>query len=56
MTLISQAANVSTFGALWALQYLVLDRALFGRRSRRRVGTGVDGLEKPELMELEDAA
>jgi putative flippase GtrA len=58
VTLISQAANVSTFGALWALQYVLLDRALFGRRSRRQAGTAVDfeELPAPELMELEDAA
>jgi hypothetical protein len=58
VTLVSQAANVSTFGALWALQYVLLDRALFGRRSRRvaRVGLDVGELRKPDLVQLEDAA
>jgi putative flippase GtrA len=57
VTLISQGANVSTFGALWALQYVLLDRALFGRRSDQgAAGVHVDELEKPEPIELEDAA
>jgi hypothetical protein len=47
VTLISQGANVSTFGVLWALQYVLLDRALFGRRSGRgAAGVHVDGLRK----------
>ncbi len=58
VTLISQAANVSTFGALWALQYVVLDRALFGRRPARQAGAGrdVDELTRPALADLDDAA
>ena len=58
VTLISQAANVSTFGALWALQYVLLDRVLFGRRPGLQAAAtaAVDPLAKPELMELEDAA
>jgi len=58
VTLISQAANVSTFGALWALQYVLLDRALFGQRSPRGAGAGLDvgEVEKTELVQLEDAA
>jgi putative flippase GtrA len=58
VTLISLAANVFTFGALWALQYVLLDRALFGRRSGQQAGAeiAVDGLAAPELIELEDAA
>jgi putative flippase GtrA len=54
VTLISQAANVSTFGALWALQYVLLDRALFGRRSHRRPGAAAEVNEpaEPALLEL----
>lgn len=42
VTVISQAANVSTFGALWALQYVLLDRALFGRRPGPQGDAAVD--------------
>jgi putative flippase GtrA len=58
VTLISLAANMFTFGALWAVQYVLLDRALFGRRPGRLAGAAgdVDELASPELMELEDAA
>jgi putative flippase GtrA len=38
VTLISQAANVSTFGALWVFQYFLLEKVLFGRRSTRQAG------------------
>lgn len=31
VALVSQAANVATFGTLWVLQYLLLDRLLFRR-------------------------
>ena len=32
-TLVAQAANVATFGSLWVLQYVLLDRVLFARRA-----------------------
>jgi putative flippase GtrA len=38
VTLMAQAANVSTFGALWVLQYVLLDRVLFGPGRRGRAG------------------
>jgi putative flippase GtrA len=58
VTVVSQAANVSTFGALWALQYVLLDTALFGRGSRRPAGAAGDAneLAKPGRAELENAA
>ncbi|MGO9661621.1 MAG: hypothetical protein ACLP7F_25110, partial [Acidimicrobiales bacterium] len=30
-------ASVATYGALWVVQYVVLDRALFARRPRRDI-------------------
>ena len=38
MALSSQAANLMTFGSLWFVQYLVLDRVLFGRQSGQLFG------------------
>ncbi|HTT88727.1 MAG TPA: GtrA family protein [Acidimicrobiales bacterium] len=34
IALVSQAANLATFGSLWVLQYFLLDRVLFGPRHR----------------------
>ncbi|MDQ6614472.1 MAG: GtrA family protein [Actinomycetota bacterium] len=33
-TLVAEAANVATFGALWVAQYVILDRVLFRTGSR----------------------
>jgi putative flippase GtrA len=38
VALVSQAANLMTFGSLWIVQYFLLDRVLFGRRSREQAG------------------
>lgn len=35
VALASQAANLLTFGSLWLVQYLLLDRVLFGRQQRQ---------------------
>jgi putative flippase GtrA len=43
VALVSQAANLVTFGSLWLFQYLLLDRVLFGRpqlQPARRVRAG----------------
>jgi putative flippase GtrA len=42
-------ASVATYGARWAAQYVILDRALFARRPGRRVGPA------PVEQELERA-
>jgi putative flippase GtrA len=38
VALVSQAANLVTFGSLWLFQYFLLDRVLFGRRRGQPVG------------------
>jgi putative flippase GtrA len=39
-TVVDLAANVTTYGLLWVVQYLVLDRVLFARRPPRASVTG----------------
>jgi putative flippase GtrA len=34
-TLVVEGANVAAFGSLWVAQFLILDRVLFGRSTRR---------------------
>ncbi len=36
VALVSQAANLVTFGSLWLFQYFLLDRVLFGRPTGQR--------------------
>ena len=45
VALSSQAANLMTFGSLWFVQYLVLDRVLFGRQSRPLIRRMCEGAE-----------
>jgi putative flippase GtrA len=58
VTAISQVANLATFGSLWAAQYVLLDRALFGRASRQRTASAKQPreLERRELVKLEEVA
>jgi putative flippase GtrA len=56
VALSSQAANLMTFGSLWLVQYLVLDRVLFGRQPRPPVrqmfgGAGARRAGGPEPIE-----
>jgi len=37
--MVADAANVGTFGTLWVVQFLLLDRVLFGRRRPASVTT-----------------
>lgn len=39
-TAVVLAANVAAFGSLWVLQFVMLDRVLFARRSTGRDGSG----------------
>ena len=38
-TMVADAANVGTFGTLWVVQFVLLDRVLFGRRRPAPVTT-----------------
>lgn len=40
-TLVVQGADVAAFGCLWVVQYVVLDRVLFGRRATGSRGSQI---------------
>jgi putative flippase GtrA len=45
-TLVVQVANLSAFGVVWVLQFVILDRILFGSRpARDEAGSDQDGRE-----------
>jgi putative flippase GtrA len=59
VALVSQAANLLTFGLLWIFQYYLLDRVLFGHRSNKRVGSEMvtgRGCQAGHTASLEEAA